>query len=346
MKFTELEDSLVQRVVVYGAPKTGKSLLVGKLAEHYNLLWFDLERGSTVLKQLPVEWKDRINLIQLHDSRVYPIAIETCLKVIKGTPMTVCVAHGKVGCITCQKSKAPVDSIHLNALGHDTIVVFDSLTQLTNSAIANITKAQDDDYKLQQDDWGALKILVEKFLSQVQVAPFNIVCITHEEELYKDDKKKVFEKVVPLCGSSNSGRNSASKFDHVVYCDMKNKHHVAASGTDYSVTALTGSRTGVRMEDASKDRECTLLDIFTSWKLPNFGRKDSAISDVQILQDVSAPTAKQELVAAVREKQELDRIEAKLAPHAVVQVSVNTNMQVPLTPGQIALANMKARMGK
>jgi hypothetical protein len=47
-----------------------------------------------------------------------------------------------------------------------------------------------------------------------------------------------------------------------------NKKHVVGSATDYSVGVLTGSRTDVKLE---ANKEATLLDVFTNWKLPNFG---------------------------------------------------------------------------
>src|SRR5690606_734224 len=104
--------------------------------------------GIDTLLKLPESQKERIEVISLPDTRSYPIAIETCLKVIKGGPVKICEAHGKVDCAVCKKDPAAAYvELHLNNLGLDTIVVFDSITQLTNSAIANITKGQSEDYK-------------------------------------------------------------------------------------------------------------------------------------------------------------------------------------------------------
>jgi hypothetical protein len=222
-----------------------------------------------------------------------------------------------------------MEHVHLNALGPDTIVVFDSLTQLTNSGISHITKAQADDYKLQLDDWGALRVLIDKFLSQVQVAPFNVVCITHEEEVTREDGTK---KIVPVSGSSNSSRNTAKYFDHVVYCDVKNKRHVAGSGTDFSMGILAGSRTDVRLEAGDKDKPASLLDIFTSWKLPLYGAKEVGVAK-EVTQIELAPSEKQVLQVRVSESQVVNRLVEKL-----------TAEQAALTPGQIALQNLKAKM--
>lgn len=253
---TSLSHSATHRVLIFGGPKTGKSELAGRLAEKYNLLWFDCENGWITLTKLPSEWQSRINIISIPDSRIYPIAAETWLKVIKGLPTKICNEHGKVDCAICRKDNKPFEEVHLNALDKNTIVVFDSLTQFSNSCLANITKNQPDDYKVQLDDWGNLRVLIDKFLSQVQAAQYNIICITHEEQVPMEDGKM---KLVPVSGSSKSSMNTAKYFDHVVYCEVKNKKHLAASATTHANNIVTGSRTGVELE---ADATATLLRIF------------------------------------------------------------------------------------
>lgn len=306
-KLTTIAASLEQRVCLFGPPKSGKTELAGKLAEKYNLLWFDLENGSSTLLKLPREWQERIDIIKIRDSKDYPIAIETMLKVIKGAEVKICVAHSKVACPVCTKANAPVERVCLNEVGPDTVVVFDSGTQLAQSALAHITKNQDDTYKCQLDDWGALKLLMEKFLSAVQVAKYNCVFITHEEEVKFEDGRT---KIVPVGGSSNSSRNTAKYFDHVVYCNLINKKHVVGSATDYSTTVLTGSRTDVKLE-ANKEGG-NLLDMFVTWKLPNFGMAPGT----------EKPVAAVEATATL----------------AASSTQVDTR-----TPSQIALDNLKGR---
>jgi hypothetical protein len=256
MKLTDKVVSSAHRVLVYGAPKSGKTQLASQLAARYKLLWFDLENGYQTLLKLPKEQQQNIELISIPDSKTYPIAIETMLKVMTGNKVNICEEHGKVTCPLCTKDSKPVTTVCLNELGIDTVVVVDSLTQLSNSAIAFITKSQPDDYKMDYSDWGNLKAVVEKFLSQVQQAKYNIVCISHEEEVEMEDGRK---KIVPVCGSSKSSRNTAKYFDHVIYCEVKNKKHGAASSTTFMNNIVTGSRTDVVMETAAIP---SLLDIF------------------------------------------------------------------------------------
>jgi hypothetical protein len=275
MKLTLKAPSLSHRILVYGAPKTGKTEIVGKLASRFNLLWFDLEAGANTLLKMPQEWKERINLISLADTRSYPIAIETCLKVIKGAPQNICDEHGKIECALCKKDAKPFTRVCLNELGPNDVVVFDSLTQLTNSAISHITKNQPEDYKLAYDDWGNLGKLMDIFLSHVQQAKFNVVCISHETESEMEDGKL---KIVPTAGTRNFSRNTAKYFDHVIYAEVKNKKHAFGSSTGFSNNIQTGSRTDIVLEGKENP---SLLDIFTTTTQDKEVTTKTQISDLQ-----------------------------------------------------------------
>lgn len=261
MKLNQAIKSTTQSVLVYGPPKTGKSQLVGELSKEYNLIWFDLENGHATLFKLPDEQQGRIELVNIPDSRGWPIAIETCLKVIKGGPCTIDNETGKVlGLKDVKKSDKQYTDVHLNAVGSDTIVVFDSLTQLTQSAIAHITKNQPDDYKLNYDDWGNLGKLMDIFLSHIQVAKFNVVCISHETEVEMEDGKV---RIVPTAGTRNFSRNTAKYFGHVVYAQLQNKKHSFSSSTTALPNVIVGSRTDVATEKMG-DSGASLIPIFKS----------------------------------------------------------------------------------
>lgn len=259
MKLSQKSASKSHRVLLFGPPKSGKTRLAGSLASSFNLIWFDLENGVDTLKQLPSSQQERVEVISIPDTRGFPIAIETMLKVIKGAPVEICEAHGKVACSLCRKDNKPFTRVALNELPLDTIVVIDSLTQLTNSAIAHITKDKGDDYKMQHDDWGNLGKLMDTFLSYVQQAPFHVVCISHETEVEMEDGK---QKLVPTAGTRNFSRNTAKYFDEVIYLEVKNKKHIAASSTTYANNILTGSRSGTVLE--SSTGEASLVTIFSS----------------------------------------------------------------------------------
>lgn len=255
---TSRAPSKTHRVLVFGAPKSGKTQLAGELASHYKILWFDLENGFETLLKLPKESQSNIELITLPDTKVYPIAIETMLKVITGNKVEICEAHGKVSCQVCKKlPDSQYSIVELNSLNDEWVVVVDSLTQLSNSAMNHLTKNCDELYKPEWSDYRNQGQLLDKFLSQIQQAKFNVVCITHECETEMEDGKK---KLVPVAGTTNFSRNTAKYFDHVVYSELKNKSHKFASSTTYANNVLTGSRSDVTLESSQNP---SLKQIFT-----------------------------------------------------------------------------------
>lgn len=246
-KASTLSPSETQRVLVYGPPKSGKTELVMRLAEHFNLTYIGMERGHGPVFKLPIEWQERVEIIDIPDTRSFPVAAETALKIIKGGSHSICELHGKVFCMDCMKQGLPSVKVQLDhTLSKDTIVVWDSLTQLSNSFIAHITKAMPDLYKIQTDDWRQLAALVDLFLSNVQGANYHTICISHEVEAETADGKS---RIVPVCGSRNSSRNVAKYFDHVIYCCVENGKHNFGSSTLYRNGIVTGSRTDAALED-------------------------------------------------------------------------------------------------
>ena len=95
MKLAQAPQLTARKVLVYGPPKVGKTQLVGELSKEFNLLWVDLENGYSTLFKLPQEQQDKIELIALPDSRVYPIGIDTSLKMVKGMPGWIDAETGK-----------------------------------------------------------------------------------------------------------------------------------------------------------------------------------------------------------------------------------------------------------
>lgn len=256
-KLSTVPRNAIQSVLVYGPPKVGKTQLVSELAEEFNLIWFDLENGHATLFKLPEEQQERVELIVLPDSRSFPIGIETALKAIKGTPGWIDNETGKwVAEERLKKADKEYTFVHLNSLDRNWIVVWDSLTQLTNSAISFLTKNQPDDYKMQFDDYGNLGKLMDIFLSHIQQAKFNNVCISHETEVELEDGKV---KIVPTAGTRNFSRNTAKYFGHVVYCQVSNKKHTFISSTTGTLNIITGSRTDISTESMGK---ASLIPIF------------------------------------------------------------------------------------
>jgi len=258
VKLTQLATSPYQSVLLYGPPKTGKTQLAGELSKEFNLIWFDLENGYATLRKLPQEQQEKIELISIPDNRSWPIAIETCLKVIKSGTFKICDTHGKIGCALCTKNSNSFTEVIIPPIdSQNTIVVFDSLTQLTNSAVAHITKDKPDDYRMEFVDWGNLGKLMDVFLSHVQTARFHVLCISHETEAEQEDGKV---KIVPTAGTRNFSRNAAKYFGHVIYSQVSNMKHRFTSSTTATVNIMVGSRSDFAIEKMGDN--VSLSDIF------------------------------------------------------------------------------------
>lgn len=256
---TEVKDSSYERVLVTGLSGAGKTTLVSKLAEKFNLIWLDVESGKSTLFKLPREWQERINLISIPDSASYPIAADTIIELFRKEKANICAAHGKHDCALCKKSGAAVDTIDFAKMDKaNTIVVVDTVTQVSHSILAHLMRGRDVTAKPERDDWGGLRKHTEALASQWQAANYHLVCIAHLIEATLEDGKV---KLVPNFGSAGMSAEFAKFFSHVVYVDVVNKKHKAFSSSTYSNSVLTKSRTDFRIEDLA---EPSLLPLFAA----------------------------------------------------------------------------------
>jgi adenylate kinase family enzyme len=241
VKLTQAKASKAKRVLIYGESLTGKTTLTGTLAAKYKMLWFDLEKGYESLLKLPTKSQENIELIAIPDTKIFPIAIETMLKVFTGKEVFICEEHGKVACPVCKKTQAAETRICLNELDENWVVVLDSLTQLSASTINHLMKDKEDTAKPEWEIYRAQGALLEKILSSMQQSKHHIVCISHVVESQQEDGKV---KLFPVCGTSNFSRNCPRFFDDVVYLELKNKKHTATCSTTYANNITAGSRLG------------------------------------------------------------------------------------------------------
>lgn len=265
MKLDTYIPSVARKILVYGAPKTGKTDLVGQLAATHKLWWFDLEDGIKTLLSSPRVKKEHlknIELFKLPDTQTFPVAIETLLRVIKGGSNKICHAHGVVNCVKCKLLPEDQHSvIDVGTFGITDILVIDSGSQLSASAMNYIQReliAKDNyDKKPDWDDYSKQGRILDRIFSILQQAPFNVVTISHELLVEMEDGKK---KLVPIGGTSQFSKTFAKYFDDVIYCEVVNKKHKAASSTTYSGNIVLGSRTGKELEKAETP---SLLPLFS-----------------------------------------------------------------------------------
>lgn len=264
MKLSAHIPEVARKILVYGAPKTGKTDLVGQVAAIKKLWWMDFEDGIKTLLHSPrmqKEWLDNIELFRIPDTQLHPAAIETLLKAVKGGPKRICHTHGIVDCVKCKSLGEQGSSVlDLSTLGTGDCLVLDSVSQLAASAMNYIQRdlllKDNFDKKPEWDDYAKQGRVMDRIFSILQQAPFHVIAISHEQLVEQEDGKK---KLVPIGGTSQFSKTFAKYFDDVVYCDLVNKKHKAASSTTYSSSIVLGSRTGKELENMDKP---SLLELF------------------------------------------------------------------------------------
>lgn len=265
MKLTDYQQTAGRKILVYGQPKTGKTVKVAELAEKKRLWWFDLEDGIKSALSSPTvkkEWLERIEYFHIPDTQIFPIAARTLLKVVKGGDKSICHKHGAVDCVLCKKD-APTafTTINLDKFTNDDVLVIDSVSQLAASAMndiqSKVIQADKFDQKPDWDDYFNQGRIMDRIFSIMQQAPFNVVAISHEQMVEQEDKTK---KIVPIGGTSQFSKTFAKYFDDVVYCEIVNKKHVAATSSTYKANVMTGSRAGKEIEKSTTGG--SLLELF------------------------------------------------------------------------------------
>lgn len=267
MDLNDYNKSSRTKILLYGPPKSGKSALVGKLASHFKLHWLDLENGIKTLlnpAMLDPQFRGNVNVINVPDHRFSPVAIGTVLDIFKGTKQVVCYAHGKTNCSICKpRADARYSEVELGKFTDNDILVIDSLSQLSMSALNKVTlkeimKPNGEEYKATWDDYAAQGALVNQILGLIQVLDINIVAISHEIDSESVAGK---DKIVPVAGTRNNSRLAAKYFDEAVYCTVLNGKHRAFNSSTYDPTIVTGGRYGVTL-DGLKDGDLSLLSLF------------------------------------------------------------------------------------
>lgn len=237
-----------QRMLIYGAPKTGKTVLAGSLAKYYNVLWLDLERGYSSLLgtdlipearlQLADADLERIEYIGIPDTPASPVACATLLKMVESKKGWICNTHGTWCCPLCAKQKDEFFQIDLNQMTPDKwVIVIDSGTQFGQSALSQICNRSG--IKVEEgghttfEVWGAQGAYIAKLFGMFQNMNVNIVVLAHEIEVEMPDKTK---RLAASMGTRNVASNFGKYFDHVIrLARAAGKHKV------YSLTTSVGN---------------------------------------------------------------------------------------------------------
>lgn len=324
-----------QSALIYGGPKVGKTTLAAAFAAEYNLHWFDLEKGyQTLITCVPTAQMQNIDLFVVQDTQANPRAIKTMTKIVRASgPVKVCQAHGEVACVACGTKKpvpAPMTSFDPTKLTTKDILVVDSLTQLSDSAMAHALGAMGDfDHKkVEFSHYDKQGLLLKNILTAMQRLPCHVIFISHEEELEQEDGSK---KLAPVGGTRNFSRKVGRYFDHVIYLEIKNKKHSAISSTTANLKVQSGSRNRVEIEKGE-----SILSLFRA-------KPDAPLEAAKFnLEDADAkgtPSA-QESEEAAQQAAEMD----SGASAESAEVEVTSSLQSPVVAGTAGKPDLRAML--
>lgn len=255
-------------LLIYGDAKVGKTRLVGTLAkikEVRKIYWVDIENGIETLLHMGLtpEELEKIIPIIISDTREVPRGIETVLKMFSSkTPIQICQAHGKVGCVEPDCKGKETIEFCLKSLTAQDYVVIDSGSQLGDSALALACIGRDITFKPTFDEWGAQGKYLGDIMGTIQAAAFtNFIVITHSLVIEEDINGVKTDKVFPLIGTRAFSQKVGKYFGTVIYMEKKLGKHAAGSSSLYKTNVLTGSRLNIAIEKSKElDMKSILVD--------------------------------------------------------------------------------------
>lgn len=277
-----------QTCLIYGAPKTGKTTLASALAVKYKLIWVDLEKGyQTLFRSIPREFWPNITLIRVSDMQDTAYGVKTVLAILRAKgKLSICDEHGHVSCPVCTVAKKTFTIIDPTTWDTSTVLVVDSLTQLSDSSMAHILGQSTDGFTFKKKEYSHYDnqgLVLKNILNSQQRQKYHTLFISHEEELEQEDGTK---KLTPVGGTRNFSKCVTRYFDHVLYLSIRNRQHTINSTTVSDIRVQAGSRNQADIKNA-KD----FLDIFTvTYSELGKDSKLEFVGESDVVATVPAPT--------------------------------------------------------
>lgn len=237
-----------QMALVFGESFAGKTYAVGQLARKYKLIWLDLEHGAaTLATAIPPEFHENVTLVEIKDTPQKPIAVNAVIKILRATgPVKLKAEDGSVGVLKPEEEFIELDP---TSWGTDTVLVIDTLTALSDSAINHYLGTKSDTVftKKEYSHYDHQGLYLNNALISAQRLGCHVVFITHQEEIEQEDGS---EKLTPVGGTRNFAKKIARKFDHTIHCKIYNRKHTYNSVTIKDHKVIAGSRLNVNIESA------------------------------------------------------------------------------------------------
>lgn len=269
MKATDYKMSAARHVLVYGGPKTGKTELVGSLLKCYRLWWFSFDQGVKTLFRkgsIAEPYLHNLEIFPIPDTQLYPMAIETMLKVLKLGRHEICHMHGKVACADKDCKLEGAFSVYDNTQldNKKDIVVFDHYSQIMDSVMNRIFKdfLKDDKFDEIQSTfhhWAQQGAMSDRIGSTFQNCNYNVIVLSHEVLSEFEDGTK---RITPVGGTRNKSADFARYFDDVVYTEIVGGQFKAHATAADKTRTIVGNRSGKSLATSNPKEQVTLLPLF------------------------------------------------------------------------------------
>lgn len=261
---------LAEKVCIFGAPLSGKTTLIARLAERgFPLIFIDVATEGTALLKLSQAAQERITYVPVQSTSETPLAHNTVDKLVRGGTFTLCGAHGRVSCPSCKKAGSD-DWLEVTIPtartieNKDIIVVIDNMSAVSNAIACNVQKgktliapiAEMEKETVQRvaekeafEDYRVQGAYLNRMLSFIQNGPYHCIVTAHEVEATAESGGT---KLVPFIGTTNYSANVSRFFGHVLYTQVVNGKHKVLSTTTSSNKVLCGSRLGLELDKATE----------------------------------------------------------------------------------------------
>lgn len=267
-----------QKIIIFGAPGTGKTVYAGGAADKFEVLWFDLENGKdSLLTNLSDEQLANITYVPISDTTDAPVAAVTLSKLFEHRRGRICYKHSEFNCPLCGKN-----SIELNlddwTPDKGRVVVIDSATQFSWSAffraMFQLKKDLSDGDSTSFDIWRIQGAYITKLFSAIQASNNHVITIAHEHDVQYPDKSV---RIVPSVGTKTQKMEFAKFFGHKLRASIKMGKYVMSSKIKAGANFEVGSRWNIDAEKAG----VTICDFLTMGGKPMQQRKPEPVEQVQ-----------------------------------------------------------------